>query len=415
MFLALSVAYGHAGMFLGFPLVPGDTAVQVFYVISGFYMALVLNEKYRADNSTYLLFVSNRFLRLFPAYAAVLIATLLLALASHAIRARELPFVVAWNSLPALDIPNLVFLFGAQLVMLGQDFYLFLTAHHGSLSFISDFHNDPQPLHGLLVIPPSWTLGIEFSFYLIAPFVVRRRAPSIAVVLFASLALRLFLQFYNGWYGDPWSYRFFPSELALFMLGAIGYRVYRAPTTGTDRRPVELYMVAGLCAAVALLINRWHGLSRVASVGLLFVLVLAIPYLFRGSKSLAVDRILGELSYPIYICHFLVIWAIDVLGIAGQGAVRGFVIIAFTILLASALYWGIDRPIDAWRHRRLGPRLSAVPSISARASRLRPLLARLVTRKGGSGEGPAVLPAPSESHTLSSTSKDAVPHPPTVP
>ena len=38
MLLALSVAYGHAGTFLGFPLVPGDTAVQVFYVISGFYM-----------------------------------------------------------------------------------------------------------------------------------------------------------------------------------------------------------------------------------------------------------------------------------------------------------------------------------------------------------------------------------------
>ena len=62
----LPVAYGHAGDFLGFPLVSGDTAVQSFYAVSGFCMAVVLNEKYRPGSSTYSLFTSNRFLRLFP-------------------------------------------------------------------------------------------------------------------------------------------------------------------------------------------------------------------------------------------------------------------------------------------------------------------------------------------------------------
>jgi peptidoglycan/LPS O-acetylase OafA/YrhL len=42
-FLAFSVAFGHFGPPLGFPT--SDIAVQNFYVISGFYMALVLNEK----------------------------------------------------------------------------------------------------------------------------------------------------------------------------------------------------------------------------------------------------------------------------------------------------------------------------------------------------------------------------------
>ena len=76
--LAMSVAYGHAGDFLGFPLIPGDTAVQSFYAVSGFYMALVLNEKYRPGSSTYSLFISNRFFRLFPVYATVLCLTLVL-------------------------------------------------------------------------------------------------------------------------------------------------------------------------------------------------------------------------------------------------------------------------------------------------------------------------------------------------
>ena len=123
--LALSVAYGHAGMFFGFPLVPGDTAVQAFYAISGFYMALVLNEKYRPDNSTYLLFIGNRFARLFPAYAVVLISTLALALVSYGIYSRELPFVTAWQSIIGLHALDEVFLIGSQCIILGLDYYDF--------------------------------------------------------------------------------------------------------------------------------------------------------------------------------------------------------------------------------------------------------------------------------------------------
>jgi peptidoglycan/LPS O-acetylase OafA/YrhL len=44
----------------------GRAAVQMFYLISGFYMALILNEKYRRPTATGI-FYSNRFLRLWPA------------------------------------------------------------------------------------------------------------------------------------------------------------------------------------------------------------------------------------------------------------------------------------------------------------------------------------------------------------
>jgi len=67
-FLAFSVAFAF-GLPLGFPT--SDIAVQSFYVISGFYMALVLNEKY--GPGSYWLFVSNRLLRLWPAYFVVLV------------------------------------------------------------------------------------------------------------------------------------------------------------------------------------------------------------------------------------------------------------------------------------------------------------------------------------------------------
>jgi peptidoglycan/LPS O-acetylase OafA/YrhL len=368
--LAMSVAYGHAGDFLGFPLIPGDTAVQCFYAVSGFYMALVLNEKYRPESSSYFLFISNRFARLFPAYAAVLCLTLLFAAVSSA----ELPFVSRWHSLPALDWWSAVFLIGSQILMWGQDLYFYLTLKAGALTFWPDFHTAPEPIIPLLVIPQGWTLGLEFSFYLIAPFIVRRSAAAIVSALAASLALRLLLQL-AGYSGDPWSYRFFPSELAVFLLGALGYRLYSSGRVRIERSVVgerrlqpayaqspawrgldphlpRIFVLAVACVGAALLINRWNGLNRIASVGFFMLAVAAIPFLFRASKNWAFDRLLGELSYPIYICHVLVIWCLDRVVSLGAGYVRGFTIMAGTISLSCVLYWSIDRPIDAWRQRR---------------------------------------------------------------
>jgi peptidoglycan/LPS O-acetylase OafA/YrhL len=113
-------------------------------------------------------------------------------------------------------------------MMWGQDLYHFLH-QDGALAFTADFWTNPHPLWRLLIMPQAWTLSLEFSFYLIAPFVVRRAFRSIALILMASLALRLLLQLWLCWHGDPWSYRFFPSELALFLLGTLGYPL---PHTG---------------------------------------------------------------------------------------------------------------------------------------------------------------------------------------
>jgi peptidoglycan/LPS O-acetylase OafA/YrhL len=243
-----------------------------------------------------------------------------------------------------------------QIVVLGQDLYMFLTLQDGSLHFTTSFGYDAQQLRELLVIPPAWSLGIEFSFYLVAPFIVRRSAGVVAAVLFASLALRLSLQFIGGLHNDPWSYRFFPSELALFLVGSLAYRVYRSlPDACNHRRLLLIFVTACICTAGALLINRWHGISRTASIALLLTLLLTIPLLFRISKSIAWDRALGELSYPIYICHFLVMWMFDYLVVIPGGPLRGLAIVATTIPVAWALYYLVDRRVDAWRHKRLGP------------------------------------------------------------
>ena len=99
--LALVVAYGHFAVPLSFPT--SDIAVQSFFVISGFYMALVLNEKY--GPGSYWLFISNRLLRLWPAYFVVLILSL--AAANN------------WKPIAALDWFDIAFFTASQILIVG--------------------------------------------------------------------------------------------------------------------------------------------------------------------------------------------------------------------------------------------------------------------------------------------------------
>ena len=74
LLLALSVLLTHDTQG-AFKLIDGDAAVQCFFAISGFYMALVLGERYGDVRGFYF----NRALRLFPTYWAVVLLTIVLA------------------------------------------------------------------------------------------------------------------------------------------------------------------------------------------------------------------------------------------------------------------------------------------------------------------------------------------------
>jgi peptidoglycan/LPS O-acetylase OafA/YrhL len=75
LILALSVFLAHTGSLFGVFLVGPSVAVQSFFLISGFYMALVLNEKYKGSGSYYL-FITNRLLRLLPYWVVLSVLAL---------------------------------------------------------------------------------------------------------------------------------------------------------------------------------------------------------------------------------------------------------------------------------------------------------------------------------------------------
>jgi peptidoglycan/LPS O-acetylase OafA/YrhL len=64
--LAAAVIVAHSAPIPGLPLLAGDLAVKLFFLVSGFYMGLILSEKYLTLPGGLALFYGNRFLRIFP-------------------------------------------------------------------------------------------------------------------------------------------------------------------------------------------------------------------------------------------------------------------------------------------------------------------------------------------------------------
>jgi peptidoglycan/LPS O-acetylase OafA/YrhL len=329
LFLALSVAFGHFGMPLGFPT--SDIAVQSFFVISGFYMALVLNEKYGPES--YWLFVSNRVLRLWPTYALVLVFSVLIA--------------DNWRQVASLDLPCLAWFVASQILIVGQEIYFFLFIKDGTFAFTLHPAGVPGLLYTMAPIPQAWTLGLEFYFYLLAPFIVRRSPLVIAAMIAASLLLRLTLMSAFGFSGEPWTYRFFPSEIALFLTGSLGYCAYAARDNEQRRKIYVLLSIAAVALFAGLAMSKWDGISRLASLSLLAAVIIGVPRLFTLTKNIAWDRYLGELSYPLYICHFLFGWILQ-----PESAAGAYLALLLSLAASALLYRFVERPIDGWRQDR---------------------------------------------------------------
>src|SRR5918993_2186065 len=176
--LATSVVSAHAGPILGFTLLDSDVAVKAFYIISGFYMALILNEKYIYSNNSYSLFITNRFLRIYPLYWIVLLLTILYSIMLIDSKDSNLSqlnnYATNWDD---MKTETFIFLLFTNIFLFFQDVVMFLgfNTTSGELFFTSNFQNTNPQLHTFLFVPQAWTIGIELTFYLIAPFVAKKK------------------------------------------------------------------------------------------------------------------------------------------------------------------------------------------------------------------------------------------------
>lgn len=342
--LALSVVLDHLGGGMTDWLVGGRLAVQLFYVISGFLISYVLTatDHYRGAPGR---FYANRALRLYPVYLAVAALTLLAYLGGGA------AFWAVYDGLPP---GATLFLALSNLLILGQDWLMFFGIEHGALAFTGSFARSDVPLYQGLLVPQAWTLGVEMSFYLIAPFVLHSPRRML-VLLAASLALRAALIASGIGLGDPWTYRFFPTELALFLAGSLSHQVLLPRWQAWSQRAAWLPELGTGLLALYVLVHFSIGLPHTLRDGLavlLFAALLPLAFLFQSRHRL--DKMIGELSYPIYICHALVIlffgWLLDGTQLR-QPAMFMVLVVAGCIGFAALLNSLIADPVERLRRR----------------------------------------------------------------
>lgn len=269
----------------------GLAAVQAFFMISGFYIAMVLDTSYQGSTRSFWI---NRALRLYPAYMFVAVVALAFRLLA------DPGFAAGFHALPGAAR---LLLWLSNATIFGQDWVMFMGVQGGHLTPVDSYvKSDPQ-LWTFLLIPPAWSLGVELTFYAIAPFLLKLRTRHLVAFVGASLVVRAALAA-MGLHQDPWANRFFPSEVAVFLAGSIAYRM-----RSTLRSAAPWLLARGrdaivLITAFVVVYAAVPGPEGAKRALLLIVLALSLPAIFLHSKDNRADRYIGDLSYPLYISHW---------------------------------------------------------------------------------------------------------------
>jgi peptidoglycan/LPS O-acetylase OafA/YrhL len=330
-------------------------AVEIFFVISGFYMQLVLSSKYTKEKlgKTWVIqFYKARYFRLLPTYLGW---SILVAIAG-AVLPTSTPYTV-WRYLAGLPntLGNLafkIFLGFTNVTMLCQDVTMYFAVHSGHIHWTSDFRNSDVPLYRGLIVPPAWSLGIELSFYFLAPYLLKLRSHWLVIgaCLFLSAKVIAVATFHLG---DPWTYRCFPFELGYFLLGALAFR-YRGVLDQIVPQHVAkvlVYPFVIVFAAVQL---------PVSSPTLIYPIAFALllPLLFRTTASSKRDRWIGELSYPFYIFHYFLVGCARFIAWRAlhlADAYVGWIALVLTLGLSAVSLALETRFIEPWRSGLASP------------------------------------------------------------
>lgn len=307
--LALAVVVYHSYKLFGLRMCGGQVAVESFYMISGFYMALILNEKY-VGLGNYKKFILSRFCRIYPVYWVILIVALLLSLVGYF--GVQNPFYLTRyiNNYSCLSGLTIFYFLLENIIVIGQDVLYFLRLDELcqpilTYNVLSYKHTGYQ----YLLVPQAWSISIEFLFYLLAPFLVTKKLKWQVVLVLLGMVAKYYFFNYRYLSYDPWTYRFFPFELAFFMAGSVAYQIY---TKLKDKNisPVIGYIMLPVLVGIVLFYEQLNLFNGQMKNSIFFsVVFMFLPFLFVAFKNSKIDRTIGELSFSLYISHHLIVSA----------------------------------------------------------------------------------------------------------
>ena len=302
----------------------GRAAVYIFFALSGYWVARMWNEKYRAGKTPWRTFVLARFLRIWPLFLITNIAAMLM---------------FEWLGQPVPSACSTATVLACAHSLVGNSFLLGYSLMEGR------------------ALGPAWSLDVELQFYLVAPLILlmlqgSRRSVALvtATLVVVALADCYFLP------GDA-----LPQYLPFFVVGVLA----ATHKIALDRRTAVLSAAAvggALLLGLATPLGRDVLLTGANPTALasfndaynVLLALLAIPgalYLAareRGSKGAA----LGDIAFVIYIVHWIPVTLVNhyfghLPALARLPYVAGAVLA--TIGLSVVVWKLIDQPMQAWR------------------------------------------------------------------
>jgi peptidoglycan/LPS O-acetylase OafA/YrhL len=363
--LALSVAVGHlpTSTYYGerdntIIFVGVIVAVKLFFIISGFYMAMIFHKHY----STPRMFLVSRAVRLFPAYWLTIAFCVAAALWFKTPNVGPLLNLDFWYFVREPVPLFLVTL--SNLSFVGIDFGYFICIQltepiQFALNWKIPCPDGQMLLLSGAMVPPAWTLSLEWYFYLLVPLFCSLTTRRGALIAGGSFLLTLFIAVFANF--DPWNRGLFPAELYLFLLGFLAYRLKHLIPKAVGGTCAALVTVA-ILAYQHIPVFDWKDPAG-ANFLLYFAFALALPILFEVGSHIPGERLVGDLSYPMYICHAPVESVIQALGLHERMSLFNWVAAnVLIIVLASALLLVATAPIEKFRLRFKSARRRPPPS-----------------------------------------------------
>lgn len=357
---ALTVLLSHGVDLFGLTLTGSIIAVECFFIISGFYMGIILEEKYKL--SDYKLFISNRFLRLLPTYWTVVLCMVITSVFWSGFFGQKssLFFDNFINRYSELSPSSFIIIIFSDIFLIFHDLFFFFGLNsEGHYEFLKDFKSANLSLSLFSVVPQAWTIGMEVLFYILVPYLVRLKSYCLLGIAFLSFLFRMLMYNY-GYDSDPWTYRFFPFEFMFFIFGLLSFRfyLYIRKKTMSDLTQNGIY----LFILLFILFYQYIPLNAtIKYVAFVILFSISLPIIFIKFKSHKVDRWIGEFSYPIYICHIFIIIVVNVFYSKYTFACHNFLSDTFlslitlvcTLIFSYFLIKFVSEPIEKIRSDRI--------------------------------------------------------------
>jgi peptidoglycan/LPS O-acetylase OafA/YrhL len=343
--LALSVLIVHSSPIFGLKLLPGYLAVRSFYIISGFYMAFIFSEKYAKTDRPIYNFYINRFFRLYPIYLLVVILTLLLSvflgIFFHHYGSLQ-TYIDQYQQNPT-SLDSLIMIFVSNFTLIGQDVLSFFSLGDDGRFLFNGLQSE-MAIQGFFFIPIAWTIAVELFFYLITPFIALRTLKFNLAVLAVVLAFRLVLFVFGDVSKEFMIYRFAPTELFWFLLGVISYKISFLQMKQYRAVPLLLFFIIIFCLCFySAMGTDWLILGLVS---------LSTPSVFKLFEKNKIDRFIGELTYPLYAGHCLILMIVTANRFPKNFGI-GPPAFLITLLFSILVYKYFQKPIDKWRLKKI--------------------------------------------------------------